>query len=1079
MLNTAPKPPDYFVIRQKEGQQLLDLLLRTDEMKPQAVALQGGGGFGKTTLAQWLCYHPQVQDRFRNGIIWLTVGQTPNLATLHDGCLKKLQSYYQVNLAKLSRHQILIVLDDVWHTRPVRYFKQDNQTCDYTYLITTRDKNIPLSVDVNATAVDVSRMSQQESAELLLVGLSKSDDIDSTQDMVDFLGEWPLLLKLVNAQLRIHIERNKVGLSKTMAYVTKRLQKRSFCDLKVNTEEDRNQAIGLSLELSLEQLGEWRERYLELAIFPDDTNIPFEALGKLWYQTASLDEFDCDDALLAIERFSLFDSYDPDPDNQTVRLHDVVRHYLLERYQDNPANLINLHQQFLNAYRSNPKFVWADLPHNEPYLWDNLAYHLVEAGQTDELLRTVKDLRYLATKSYVCSTTAVAMDIRSTQSYFFNDDQLSQLEFSFRNDGHIQNRCNSLSDYETTLYSRLYGIEGITSFCQIFLSLLTPPYMIPYHPLPDIPPQILIRTFTGHIIAVYGCVYSPDGQTILSASGDRTLKLWDITTGECIRTFQGHNNFVKSCVYSPDGQTVLSASKDNTLKLWDVITGECIHTFEDHTSAVWDCTYSPDGQTILSASHDNTLKLWDISTRKCIYTFKGHTDWVSSCAYSPDSQTILSGSRDNTLKLWDIKTKKCIRTIEVFLDINCDCGYSPDGQTIFSASHNMLKLWDVATGECIHTFECQSSWIEGCVYSPDSQTILSACDDNTLKLWDIKTGQCIHIFEGHTDRVWDCMYSPDSQTIVSASNDRTLKLWTANLEEPNPISATLNNPVSGCAYSPDGQTILAACDDNMLKLYSVISGECIRVFEGHGSGVTACAYSPDGQTIISTSWDRTLKLWDVRSGECIRTFKGHASRISDCVYSPDGLIILSVSWDRTLKLWNMRNGECIRTFEGHTDKVVACAYSPDGQTILSAAVDRTLKLWQVETGKLIRTMDEGHKHHWINDCTYSPDGQTILSASGDRTLKLWNVRTGEYIQIFEGHRGTVKACAYSPDEQTILSVSGGVLGDYTTKLWNTKTGECLTTLAVAGPLEDCVWSPNGRDIVVVGGGGVYFLQVVF
>ncbi|NEQ54720.1 MAG: hypothetical protein F6K11_32100, partial [Leptolyngbya sp. SIO3F4] len=113
-----------------------------------------------------------------------------------------------------------------------------------------------------------------------------------------------------------------------------------------------------------------------------------------------------------------------------------------------------------------------------------------------------------------------------------------------------------------------------------------------------------------------------------------------------INTLEGHSDEVVSISFSPDGQTIASASWDGTVKLWD-LTGRELQSFESHSEPVVSISFSPDGQTIASASWDNSVKLWDLTGQE-LQSFEGHSGQVESVSFSPDGQTIASASWDGT-----------------------------------------------------------------------------------------------------------------------------------------------------------------------------------------------------------------------------------------------------------------------------------------------------------------------------------------------------------------------------------------------------------------------------------------------
>ncbi|NCQ97801.1 MAG: hypothetical protein GPJ11_00005, partial [Microcystis aeruginosa L211-101] len=168
----------------------------------------------------------------------------------------------------------------------------------------------------------------------------------------------------------------------------------------------------------------------------------------------------------------------------------------------------------------------------------------------------------------------------------------------------------------------------------------------------------------GHDSLVNSVNFSPDGKTLVSGSWDKTIKLWNVETGQEIRTLKGHDNYVTSVNFSPDGKTLVSGSWDKTIKLWNVKTGQEIRTLKGHYALVSSVNFSPDGKTLVSGSNDYTIKLWNVETGQEIRTLKGHDSFVQSVNFSPDGKTLVSGSADNTIKLWDVETGQEIRTLK-------------------------------------------------------------------------------------------------------------------------------------------------------------------------------------------------------------------------------------------------------------------------------------------------------------------------------------------------------------------------------------------------------------------------------
>ena len=559
----------------------------------------------------------------------------------------------------------------------------------------------------------------------------------------------------------------------------------------------------------------------------------------------------------------------------------------------------------------------------------------------------------------------------------------------------------------------------------------------------------LIASFE-HQDLVFQVAFSPDAARILTASWDKTAKVWDAASGKLVASF-AHQGFVWHAEFSPDGARILTASADKTAKLWDAASGELIASFA-HKDAVYDAAFSPDGARILTASADKTAKLWDAASGGLIASFD-HKDAVYDAAFSPDGARILTASWDKTAKLRDAASGELIASFD-HQDRLWHAEFSPDGARILTASaDNTAKLWDAASGKLIASFDHQDA-VMNAEFSPDGARILTASWDETAKLWDAASGKLMASFD-HQDGVWYAAFSPDGARILTASADKTAKLWDAASGELI-ASFAHQQGVRWTAFSPNSARILTASADKTAKLWDAGSGELIASF-AHRDGLYHASFSPDGARTLTASADKTAKLWEAASGKLIASF-AHEDTVEIAASGPDGARILTASADKTAKLWDVASGKLIASF-AHKDVVSDAAFSPDGARILTASADKTAKLWDAASGKLIASFDHQDA---VNDSAFSPDGARILTASADKTARLWDVASGKLIASFD-HQASVYHGAFSPDGARILTASA----DQTAKLWDAASGKLVVSFGHQDEVFQAVFSPDGARILTV------------
>jgi small GTP-binding protein len=542
----------------------------------------------------------------------------------------------------------------------------------------------------------------------------------------------------------------------------------------------------------------------------------------------------------------------------------------------------------------------------------------------------------------------------------------------------------------------------------------------------------------GHIDWVRGVAISADGKFTISASGDRTLKIWDLQTYKSIATLEGHSSEVLGVTISADGKFAISASSDRTLKVWDLQTYKSIATLEGHSGTVLGVAISADGKFAISASNDGTLKVWDLQTYKSIATLRGHSGAVLGVAISADGKFAISASYDKTLKVWDLQTYKSIATLKGHSDAVWSVASSADGKFAISASGDRtLKIWDLQTHQSITTLEGHSGAVLGVTISADGKFAISASYDRTLKIWDLQTHQSITTLEGHSSIVRSVVISADGKFTISASYDKTLKIWDLQTYKPIATLEGHSDAVRSVAISADGKFAISASNDGTQKTWDLQTYKPITTLEGHSGAVLSVAISADGKFAISASNDRTLKIWDLQTYKPIATLEGHSGAVWSVAISADGKFAISASYDRTLRIWDLRTYKSIATLRGHSGEVLSVAISADGKFAISASYDKTLRIWDLQTHQSIASL-EGHSSEVLS-VAISVDGKFAISASYDGTQKIWDLQTHQSITTLKGHNSVVCSVVISADGKFAISASA----DRTLKIWDLRVTEAV------------------------------------
>ncbi len=984
-----------------------------------AYTIVGMAGVGKTVALRGLAYDKDVQTRFPDGVLYMTLGQGATLETVLDELLNILvvtgaaTLVETVKAATTLRRAVdatvpwfqgrvcLLIVDDMWPTKACRTgFLSDlkqllrespasrmaistrsTTIAEYAGAVVTFGARDPLgNVSLNIFMAYVTRGAPGETFGNRSAGLR-----NSVQKILEICAGLPIALAVTGSAVR-RLSTAFADFDTACDDYARRLEKKRSILGDERTME--GMSLNASILLSLEFLQDdfvtrelntdhsISDLYTSLCVLQHQARVPLSVLGRLW----QLDE---DTVMYVVGLFSELSLATLRPACEFSREAGIVLHDLLLDFCQQQAEERNKtcfwHAQLVDGYVAapneqrakepnafstdtlvsfEPRPWWSLAATEDGYIHGNLSRHLTCACLDIELAALLLDVRWTQLRGRIGGILALKSDFELLEKCFL------RIENSGERESMVEELRQSFKDIFKTvqlLWARVVSEQRAFQFsvCGRLARARKS--------------NVIIDTYLKSVEK-----YAPKPCLVPVSSFFPELNSALITEipvgGRC------------TCVSSSPCGRYIAAGAGADILVASISSGEILQRLRGHSEDVYCVAFAAGWEKVVSGSGDGKVMIWEWETSESAErVLEGHLDSVLSIAVTSDTRRGFSCALDGTMRTWDMSTGA--ETEELSQGRAVDCvARGENGMVALGLRDGTLRILDFETKDLLfEDIEAHEGDIDGfersieCVsFSSNGSYVGTGSRDRTIRVWDIRTWTRVgDSFEGHGDWVTSVAFSPDGKKMASGSMDRTIRLW------------------------------------------DVCSGACI----GISSKITTAPFTGDGGKIISASRDGIVRIWDARlQSEANEDLHAYSDWVVEVAISEDGTRVVSASDNGTLRLWDAQTGEEIGPpLEGHSDGVHCVSFSSDGRRVISGSLDKTLRLWDAETRTQIGDPFEGHTHT-VRCVSFSADGRRVVSGSLDTTVRIWNPHTTEQIgEPLRGHSLPVGCVSESADGCRIVS----------------------------------------------------------
>jgi len=405
--------------------------------------------------------------------------------------------------------------------------------------------------------------------------------------------------------------------------------------------------------------------------------------------------------------------------------------------------------------------------------------------------------------------------------------------------------------------------------------------------------KVLKTLSIGNLINLYElAVFSPDNQRLAIGDSLNLIYIWDVQSGKLVNASSdfvsnlqaemgtGHTDTVCSMAFSPDSQTLLSASFDGEIKLWNAADKAEIASINDLRSQNSTINISSDGSLFATGfSGTNIIQIWDTKGGRLLSTFEAKSDLMPGFAFKgiqfrilPDNKTLISISLGGIIE-WEIPSGKTLHTFkDEKYSLESPIETSPDGKRLYFYQADKSKIssvfvWDITNQQVMQTLSTASPYSVNDIAVSADGSLLAAAVDSKVMIWNTANWKVVKTLSGFKIIVNVVLFSPDGSRLFTCQPD-ACQLWSTSTWKKTATYTPARGygalRASGfiLSISPNGQVLAISNGGNYIQLLQATDLTVLKDFNV-ADNVISLAFTPDGKSLLTSSEYGSIRYWGI------------------------------------------------------------------------------------------------------------------------------------------------------------------------------------------------------------------------